>query len=230
MSGCCDSGGWDQVFGPRFARHVAARYRKRGLDRTAQRMADWLVSQGIQGATVLDIGGGVGEIGLALLRLGASSATTLELSSSYDAPAAALAVETGMADRVERRMGDIATDGSVAASADVVVLHRVVCCYPDVERLLAAAADHARRAVVLSHPPRNAFWRGMTALQNIGLRMLGREYRSFDHPPAAMVQVLRDHGFATEYVHRGPIWQVLGATRALAPTGRSGSSADSEAR
>jgi magnesium-protoporphyrin O-methyltransferase len=230
VSGCCDPQKYGQVFGPRFAKHVAARYRKRGLDRTAQRMADWLVSQGIEGATVLDIGGGVGEIGLALLRLGASSATTLELSSSYDAPAAALAVETGMADRVERRIGDIASDGSVAGPADVVVLHRVVCCYPDVARLLAAAADHARLAVVLSHPPRNAVWRGMTALQNVGLRVLGREYRSFDHPPGAMVQVLHDHGFTTEYVHRGPIWRVLGGTRALAPTGRGAAAVGSEAR
>ena len=42
-----------------------------------------------------------------------------------------------------------------ASTADVVVLHRVVCCYPDYERLLGAAADHSRRLLVFSHPPRN---------------------------------------------------------------------------
>jgi magnesium-protoporphyrin O-methyltransferase len=216
VSGCCDPRGCDQVFGPGFARHVAARYRKRGLDRTAQRMVDWLGVQGIQGATVLDVGGGVGELGLELLHRGAARATTLELSTAYDAPAADLAAQAGLADRVERRIGDLAADGSVAEEVDVVVLHRVVCCYPDAERLLAAVADHARRAVVLSHPPRNALWRAGSALQNVGLAVLGREYRSYLHPPAEMAQVLSDHGFTAEHVHRGPTWHVLAATRQAA--------------
>ena len=30
-----------------------------------------------------------------------------------------------------------------------------MCCYPDYERLLTAAAEHARRLLVFSHPPRN---------------------------------------------------------------------------
>lgn len=216
VSGCCETRGFDEVFGPRFARHVATRYRKRGLDRNAQRMVDWLVSQGVQGVSVLDIGGGVGEIGLALVHRGAANATTLELSAAYDAPAAALAVEAGVADRVERRMGDLAADGSVADVADVVVLHRVVCCYPNTLQLLVAAADHARRTVVLTHPPRNALTLALLVLQNAGRRMIGREFREFLHSPDEMVQVLRDHGFTAEHVHRGPIWQVLVARRVAA--------------
>jgi magnesium-protoporphyrin O-methyltransferase len=213
VAGCCDSRGWERAFGPRFARHVAARYRKRGLDRNAQRMVDWLGSQGIAGATVLDIGGGVGELGIDLLRHGAARATTLELSRSYDAPAAALAAETGLADRVDRRIGDIAADGSVAEAADIVVLHRVVCCYPDGAGLLSAAADHAGRAVVLSHPARNAFTLALLAFENLGQRVLCREYRAFVHEPEDMVQVLRDHGFTAEHVHHGPVWRVLTARR-----------------
>jgi hypothetical protein len=41
---------------------MATRYRKRGLDRTARRMVEFLELRGIEGATVLEIGGGVGEI------------------------------------------------------------------------------------------------------------------------------------------------------------------------
>ena len=59
---------------------MAARYRKRGLDKTARRMVDLLAERGVQGSTVLEIGGGVGEIQLELLRRGAASATNLELS------------------------------------------------------------------------------------------------------------------------------------------------------
>jgi magnesium-protoporphyrin O-methyltransferase len=33
------------MFGPRFARHLASRYRKRGLDKTAARMVAYLVDE-----------------------------------------------------------------------------------------------------------------------------------------------------------------------------------------
>jgi magnesium-protoporphyrin O-methyltransferase len=201
------------MFGPTFARHVAARYRKRGLDGTAQRMVDWLVGQGVDGSTVLEIGGGVGEIGLELLRHGAAHATNLELSPAYDAEANRLIAEAGLTHRVDRRLGDIATDPDVAQRADIVVMHRVICCYPDADRLLGAAADHAARLVVLSHPPRNALSRAMLWVENLALRLGRRKYRTFAHPPQRLRQVLRDRGFATDDVHRALVWQVLGAHR-----------------
>lgn len=176
-------------------------------------MVDWLVSQGIQGSTVLEIGGGVGEIQLELLRHGASRTTNLELSSSYDTEASTLADEAGVADRTDRRIGDIATDPTVAGRADAVVLHRVVCCYPDADLLLAAAADHAGRAVVLSHPPRNGLSRAMLAVENLALRVRGREYRTFAHPPEDLLATLRDRGFTAKHLHRGLVWHVIVATR-----------------
>ncbi|MEO6019527.1 MAG: methyltransferase domain-containing protein [Knoellia sp.] len=199
------------MFGPRFAKHVAARYRKRGLDGTAQRMVDWLVAQGIEGATVLEIGGGVGEIGLELLRHGASHATNLELSPAYDIEASHLIAEAGLVDRVDRRLGDIAAEGAVAESADIVVMHRVICCYPDADRLLGAAADHADRFIVLSHPPRNVLSRSLLFVENLTLRVRRREYRTFAHPPEQLREILGGHGFSTDDVHSGLIWQVLGA-------------------
>src|SRR4029453_986259 len=64
MSGCCDPRGCNDMFGPRFARYLASRYRKRGLDKTAARMVAYVVDRGVQGASVLEIGGGVGDIRL----------------------------------------------------------------------------------------------------------------------------------------------------------------------
>ena len=75
----------------------------------------------------------------------AREATNLEISRSYETQAAALLARSGMTDRVRRRFVDIATSPDEVEPADVVVLHRVVCCYPDYERLLSAAASHAKR-------------------------------------------------------------------------------------
>jgi 16S rRNA G966 N2-methylase RsmD len=213
MAGCCDPRGCDRVFGRRFAGRRAARYRRRGLDTTARAIVDLLAQDGVQGATVLEIGGGAGEIQLELLKRGAASATNLELSPAYEPEARALIAEAGLTGRVERRLVDIATDPAAVQPADIVVLNRVVCCYPDVTTLLGAAADHARSRLVFSHPPRTAASRAFVATQNLLFRMVGRDFRTFAHPPAAMLAVLAEHGLQPRAVHRGRVWQVAAVRR-----------------
>jgi 16S rRNA G966 N2-methylase RsmD len=213
VAGCCDPRGCDRVFDDRFARRRAARYRRKGLDRTARRMVDLLAEHDLRDRTVLEIGGGVGEIGLELLRRGAASVTNLELSPAYEDTAAALAAEAGLAGRVDRRLVDIAAEPDAVEPADVLVAHRVVCCYPDHAGLLGAAAEHTRRQLVFSFPPRNTVFRAVAAAENTTLRLSGREFRTFAHPPAAMLAVLAEHGLHPTLAHRGRVWQIATAVR-----------------
>jgi magnesium-protoporphyrin O-methyltransferase len=201
------------MFDDRFARRMAGRYRRKGLATTARRLVDVLAAPGVEGATVLEIGGGVGEIGLELLRRGATSVTSLELSPAYDAAARALAEEAGMAGRVQRRLVDIAADPAAVEPADIVVLHRVVCCYPDVGTLLRSAADHTRRRLAFSFPPRNLLTRSVVGTQNALLALGGRQFRTFAHPPAAMLAVLAERGLRPTVAHSGRVWQVAAASR-----------------
>ena len=213
MAGCCDPRGYEEVFGAGFSRRMARRYRRRGLDATATRLVDFLAAGDSTGATVLEIGGGVGEIGVELLRRGAAFVTTLELSSTYDADARRLTDEAGVGDRVERRIVDIAASPEEVGAADLVVLHRVVCCYPDYQRLLSAAADRCRRRLAFSHPPRNALARSLTATENLGRTVRGQSFRVFVHPPAAMVAVLERHGLRPVIHHRSLAWELHGLAR-----------------
>jgi 16S rRNA G966 N2-methylase RsmD len=213
VASCCDPGGYERIFGDRFARSLARRYRRRGLGRPEQRIVDFCVEQGVEGASVLEIGGGVGELQLELLRRGASRATNLELVDSYDEQARSLATAAGVADRVQRKRIDIATHSDEVEPADIVVLHRVVCCYPDYPRLLTAAAEHARKMLVFSHPPRNALSRSILVTQNGWFRLTRNSFRTFAHPPEAMVEVARSRGLEVAYRHTRGVWQVAGLTR-----------------
>jgi hypothetical protein len=187
MTGCCNARGCDKVFGGWFASRVARRYRKKGLDKTARRIVAFLEAQGIEGATVLEIGGGVGEIGLELLRRGAARAVNLELSAAYEEQGRRLFREHGLEERMTWRLHDIAADPDAIQPAEIVVLHRVVCCYPDYRRLLGAAADHARRFVLFSYPPRNPLSRLFVAGANFVTRACREEFRAFVHPRSAML-------------------------------------------
>lgn len=213
VAGCCDPRGCDDMFGAGFARRTARRYRRKGLDPAATRIVEYLTGGGLTGASVLEIGGGVGGIGIELLRRGAGTATTLELSDSYDAEAERLAREAGVADRVHRRIVDIAATPDEVDRADIVVLHRVVCCYPDYRRLLTAAADHCRDRLAFSRPPRNAVSRALVATQNAAFAVIGKEYRAFAHPPAAMIDVLVGRGLRHGTTVPGQVWTVEGLYR-----------------
>jgi 16S rRNA G966 N2-methylase RsmD len=213
MSDCCDRTGYQTVFSDRFARRVARMYCRRGLDRTQRRLVTFLTERGIEHASVLEIGGGVGEIQIELLSRGARKATNLEISRNYEPEAAALLERFGMVDRVQRRFVDIATSPNAVEPADVVVLHRVVCCYPDYERLLSAAAGHAKRLLVYSHPPRNSLIRMIISCENLLHRLRGSNFRAFVHPPAAMIKTAEAQGMSVSYRHRGVSWHVVGLER-----------------
>ena len=199
------------MFGARFSRHLAKRYRRRGLDRTAGRMVAFLTEQGLEGASVLEIGGGIGDIQVELLRRGASRTTNLELVDSYDADAMALAEEAHLGDRITRRRLDLAANPDSVAPHDIVILHRVVCCYPDYQRLLGAAAEHATRVLVFSHPPRNLVSRAVVAVQNLALRLRKSTFRTYVHEPQAMSAAAQLGGrLSAQYKYDGFAWQVVG--------------------
>ncbi|WP_448809980.1 methyltransferase domain-containing protein [Agromyces bauzanensis] len=217
MPDCCNTGStrYEDVFDDRFAHDVAKRYRRRGLTAPERRIVDHLAALGLADRTVMEIGGGVGEIQLELLARGAARTTNLELSGAYEAEAHALLDERGIASRATRLVGvDLASNGDRIAAADYVVLHRVVCCYPDAERLLGAAAAHARRALVFSHPPRMWFTRMSVGLGNAFMRIRGREYRGYVHSPDAMYRVLERAGLQIRPLLTGLKWWVVAATRA----------------
>ena len=83
MSTCC-ARGYEKFFGARTARRDARKYRRKGLDGTAQRLVDEVSTRDVAGASVLEVGGGVGAIDLELFRRGAASALIVELSHGYD--------------------------------------------------------------------------------------------------------------------------------------------------
>lgn len=212
MSDCCTPRGYRRIFSERSAHAAAARYRKKGLDGTSRRIVDLLLAQGVEGKTVLEVGGGVGAIQLELLRAGASRAVSIELTPTYELAAAELLAETGLADRVERRVVDFVEAGTEVEAADIVVLNRVVCCYPDMPRLVGTAADHARGTLVLSFPKKRWWTRTVLAMGNCGCQITRREFHVFLHPPSRIREEAEAHGLNVSSDRPGLFWEVLTAS------------------
>jgi magnesium-protoporphyrin O-methyltransferase len=192
------------MFSAKQARLDARRYRKQGLGGTSRRLVE--LAGDVSGETVLEVGGGVGAIELDLLAAGAERATNVELSGEYEEEAATLLAERGLTERVDRRVADFVDEP--VEPHDVVVLHRVVCCYPDVDRLVGIAAANTRRRLLLTYPRERPWTRAGIAAINLFMRISGSDFRAFVHPVARMTAAAQREGLALERREQpGLIWE-----------------------
>lgn len=203
------------MFGDRRARRDLRRYRRRGLPDDARRVVEFLRGEGLAGTTVLEVGGGIGAVATELLRAGAYRVVNVELSSGYEAAAGELLRHEGIGDeRAERHVGDFVEVAAELDAAHTVVMHRVVCCYPDYAALLGSAASLARQFLVFTYPRDGTVMRTGVGLVNLVLRLAGRDFRSYVHPRGEMLAVVEAHGLRLVHEHRGTVWQVAALARA----------------
>jgi spermidine synthase len=212
MGACCQ--GVDKVFGEKTARHDLRRYRARGPSRQTRALLEAILREGVERASVLDIGGGIGAIQQELLAAGAAHATAVEASPAYLRAAQDEARRRGTAARVSYRSGDFVAIAEEVEPADVVTLDRVICCYPDMESLVGRSAERAQRVYGLVYP-QDAWWvrLGIRAT-NLALRLTRQAFRAHAHRTAGVDAVARAHGLQPALRRRvGPVWQVALYTR-----------------
>lgn len=205
---CCSSPGNDEVFTDTVARRTARRYRRRGLLRRERDLLDPVVAQGVDGATVFEIGGGVGQLQLALLDAGAAHAVNLELSPHYEEEAARLAADVGHDDEVERHLGDAATPPPGLPPADVVLLYRVVCCTDLWRQMLDTALARTPRVLGLTFPHGGWLPRTVAAVGNRVLGLVRRDgFTLRVHDPDALLGHLHAAGLRTVADRTRPFWR-----------------------
>jgi magnesium-protoporphyrin O-methyltransferase len=204
---CCRVSAADEFFNERTARRDLKRYRRRGAARCTRQLLSAIEAATIPaGSTLLDVGGGVGSIHHALLEQGFARATQVDASSAYLAVAAEEVERLGHDGRVDLRRGDFHTLAVELPPADVVTLDRVVCCDPDFEDMLGHAASHALRLVAFTYPRPRWIVRLFIAAGNRICGLLGRSFRAYVHPPAAMAAVLERNGMRRRWAGGTFIW------------------------
>jgi hypothetical protein len=204
----CQSGGANR-FGRRQAEGRLKRYHKKGPDKTTRMLLDALADEGVEGLTLLDIGGGIGAIALELLKAGVTSATEIEASPAYVTVARAEAAQQGVSERVTCQEGDFVAVAPDTPAAGIVTLDRVICCYPDMPALVGQSAARAARLYGAVYP-RDTWWvRAIRTAANPVLRLLRIPLRLYIHRTAAVDAVIRGAGLAPRIHRDAGYWQVV---------------------
>lgn len=202
------------MFTPRQATGTASRFLRRGLRGSALDIVKGIGAVGSRGVSMLEVGGGVGQIQIALIESGiAASAINVELSSSWENAAAGLLAERGLEGRVQRIAGDFVEKADSLPQADIVVLHRVLCCYPDWKAMLAAAVATANHVIALTFPMDRWWNRIGISMGNLICRIRGQSFRGYVHRPEPMIGLVMNGGFAIVQDLQGRIWRTVIASR-----------------
>ncbi len=209
MDCCRIPNGLDKLFDEATARSEVESYWKKGIDKNARQVVTALTAQGVSGASVLEVGSGIGGLHLELLKSGAARATSVDLSPAYVEAAKDVAAKLGFKDAVDHRLLDFARQAGEVAEADVVIMHRVVCCYPNMRGLVNPAAHHARRLLALTFP-RDVWWTQLgIRLENLWMALTRSAFRSFLHPPAEIIATVTEVGLLPVFERLSGPWQIV---------------------
>ncbi len=210
---CCQCQGIEELFSQQYVTKELSRYRAKGPDKTTRMLTEAIKKEGIDGLTLLDIGGGLGAIQHELLEAGVQDVTNVEASTAYLTAARAEAQRRGLADHVNYHHGNFVDLAAEIAPTDIVTLDRVICCYHDMEKLVGLSAARARKLYGLVYP-RQAWWVKIgLALENIFFRLRRSPYRAFFHPTEAVEAVLGSYGLKRRTYRQTLVWQVVVYTR-----------------
>lgn len=212
---CSHCVGAGRLFNRKRAARDLKRYRNSGPSKTTGWLVDYLLSQGVEGLTLLDIGGGVGAIQHALIEDGCVvQADAVDASAAYVDVAREEARRRGHEGLVRHHVGDFVDHADRVGKADIVTLDRVVCCYPAMEELVRLSAERARRLYALVFP-RDEWWvRALLAVPNLFLRLTRNPFRVFVHPHDQLERVIHEEGLHERFGKTTPFWRVAVYERA----------------
>jgi SAM-dependent methyltransferase len=162
------------------------------------------------GKTVLELGCGRGGLLLGLVQAGAERVTGVDLSSAAIDAARNRFEQVRLLDPADFSVGDAAR--VPLEPHDWVILDRVICCYPDVERLLANTLPAASQIYAFTVPTSRG-WRGVITrleewVENAWNTLRGEPCPGYVHDLDLIEERLASAGFRLRHLDRQRLWHI----------------------
>lgn len=206
MMCCCPHSRSTSRLFSRFARRYRRRFEKKGLEASERQLVEGLERAGIGNASLLEVGSGVGYLHQYLLQRSAATAVGVDLAPKMIEEAEALARKNGLTERTRYRVGDFVDSAESFEPADVAILDKVICCYPDAERMVQTSLAKAKRVYAYTIPRDRWYTRAGAALSALALRLIRSDYRPYVHDPRQIEAWVTAAGFTKRYENRTLIW------------------------
>jgi magnesium-protoporphyrin O-methyltransferase len=206
MRTCCCHARSAERFFSFFARRYRKRFKRKGFEPSQKQLMAGLEQIGYREASVLDIGCGVGHLHQTLLEQGASTAVGIDLAPKMLSEAKDWADERGLSDRVNYLEGDFMTLDERIDNADICLLDKVVCCYPDAQGLVQKSLASTKRVYGLTYPRDRWFMRLGVGATACFLWLIRSDFRPYVHDPANIECWVSGGGFEKRFEDQTAAW------------------------
>ncbi|HEV2119397.1 MAG TPA: methyltransferase domain-containing protein [Candidatus Bathyarchaeia archaeon] len=187
------------------------KYKSKGLTASTEVLLEILARNGLAGKTILDIGCGTGFFALETLRHGASLCVGVDLSSAAIHEANEFAKESGFQERVKFEVANAASMQPTAS--DIVVMDKVLCCYPDADSLLKTASQSSKELLGFVVPRNEGLMKPLMragiGLANLVEKLRKTGFRLYLHPLRSVDKLLVKNGFQRSGKATSRFWLVF---------------------
>lgn len=186
------------------------RYKKSGLSPSSKLLMRFFEEDGISGKRILDLGCGAGAFAIETLKRGAESVVGVDLSPEMIKTADRLALSNGLEAKAKFQLGNAAT--VELPLSDMVVLDKVICCYPEYGPLLKNAVGATTAAVGFVVPRDAGLMKGPL---RVGVRIVNffqrrrKETQFYLHPLGAIDRLLGESSFVRKRKQGSRFWLVF---------------------
>ncbi len=183
------------------------RFRIFGLEKTQRQLLKGILDTGIEATTLLEIGCGTGDLHHTLLQQGATCATGVDISENMLNEARKHAHDLALTDKTEYHLGDYVDLAEKLSAADITILDKVVCCYPDPRHLLKTALPNTKQAIALTYPRDRLFTRAAIGAAALLMKLFKSDFRPYVHKPEDIQRWISEEGFILHSTETVFAWQ-----------------------
>lgn len=204
--GHCEDAG--NFFNNRTAKKDLKKYRRRGPEKSTRLLINSIRQRAVADKTLLDIGGGVGAIQFELFKNALHHSVNVDASAAYQTTSKKEAASRGLTEKTDYHFGDFTELAPSLPDADIVTLDKVICCYPNLEKLLRSSLKKTGSVYGLIFPRLNIITKAVFILGNLWFRIRGSQFRTYLHPTEKVNEIIRSHGFKLMDRKNTILWQI----------------------
>lgn len=205
---CCRSTsnkGIDKFFSKQ-ARKFEKKLSRKGLEKSQKHLMEGLLKAGIEKRSILEIGCGTGHLHLGLLNQGAESALGVDISKEMIAYAQSNAQKNGLQEKTQYKNVDFLEVHPDIPNHDITILDKVICCYPDMDRLTAESIQKTKRVYAFTLP-REKWWVRAPMRAGIAFAKLFKcSFHPYFHPHGPIIERLNNMKFDIIYQNQTFMW------------------------
>lgn len=206
MNCCCPHSKSAGRFFSFFAHRHRKRFEKKGFELSQIQLLSGLDQASYKDATILEIGSGVGHLHQTLLENGAKSAVGIDLSSKMNEEARQWAKERGLSKRTQYFDNDFIMIADELEDADITILDKVVCCYPDAESLVKKSLSKTQRVYALTYPRNRWYIHLVMNLLTLLMVIIGSDFRPYVHDPKNIEKWITNNNYNKTYEVSNFMW------------------------